>query len=145
MFVNRRRGTADPSGWTPFEPSDNFTSRWWEGQSHNKDPWYVQVIRDGDEVGRVELLPKDGLNPSYGVDPHLASTALEIRFFEVSSTCRRQGIGRAIIRELEAQHPDRALAAYSMNADDFWASLGWQRYDIPNERGPRSSPLFVQR
>jgi hypothetical protein len=54
-------------------------------------------------------------------------------------------IATAMVRELEAQNPDRTLVAFSMHADDFWASLGWQRYDRPNERGPHSSPLFVQR
>jgi GNAT superfamily N-acetyltransferase len=131
-FVDKRRG--------PFEHSDNFTPRWWDRASSGKDaPWYVQVVRDGEEVGRVELLIKDGLNPAYGVDPQLASTALQIRFFEVSAACRRQNIGTTIIRELETWHPDRALVVYS-EADDFWGSLGWTRYDGP----PGNQTLFVQ-
>jgi hypothetical protein len=104
----------------------------------------VQVLRDGDEVGRVQLEEKVGL-VHYGVDPYLESNALKIQLIEVSSTCRGQDIGTAIVRELETRNPDRTLVAFSMNTDDFWASLGWQRYDHPAESLPRSSPLFVQR
>jgi hypothetical protein len=145
-FVEKRRGRADRSSWTPFEPSKSFNSDWWNDplQYSWDDAWFVQVLRDGDEVGRVRLEKPLSL-AHYGVDPNLDSNALKIQLIEVSSTCRRLSIGTAIVRELETRNPDRTLVALSMEADDFWASLGWQRYDVPNEQGPRSSPLFVQR
>jgi ribosomal protein S18 acetylase RimI-like enzyme len=73
----------------------------------------------------------------------LESNALEIQFIEVANECRRQGIGTEIVRELAATHPNRTLVAFSEQADEFWASLGWRRYDHPKE--PRfHRPLFIQ-
>ncbi|MCU1701333.1 MAG: family N-acetyltransferase [Mycobacterium sp.] len=108
----------------------------------NDDPWYIQVLRDGDEVGRVELDETVGLR-HYGVDRHVDSIALEIQFIEVSADCQRQGIATEIVRELEARHPDRTLVAFSEQADDFWESLGWRCYIHPTE-GRFYRPLFVQ-
>ncbi|MDT5012664.1 MAG: hypothetical protein QOH57_4281 [Mycobacterium sp.] len=73
----------------------------------------------------------------------LESRALEILYFEVSDRCRRQGIGTKIVRELEARHSDRTLVAFSQDADDFWGSVGWQRYAHPTD--PLYQTLFVQR
>jgi GNAT superfamily N-acetyltransferase len=93
-------------------------------------------------VGRVEFDNKVGLR-HYGVDPQIDSRALEIQFIEVSNQHRRQGIGTQIVREIETWHPERTLVAFSEEADDFWASLGWHRYDHPSE--PRwYRTLFVQ-
>lgn len=102
----------------------------------------MQVLRKGDEVGRVALDQKVGLR-HYGVDRQLESNALEIQFIEVSNDCRRQGIATQIVRELEARHPDRTLVAFSEQADDFWASLHWRRYNHPTE-ARFYRPLFVQ-
>jgi ribosomal protein S18 acetylase RimI-like enzyme len=142
-LIEKRRGSADRYSWTPFEPSDSFNPDWWDHPPYGvDDPWYVQVLRDGEEVGRVELDEIVGLR-HYGVDRRLESKALEIQFIEVSSTCRRQGIATAIVRELEERHADRTLVAFSEQADDFWRSLGWDRYVHPTR--PFNRPLFVQR
>jgi hypothetical protein len=47
------------------------------------------------------------------------------------------------MQALGTRHPERRLLAFSEEADDFWASLGWTRYDHPE--GPRSYRLlFMQ-
>lgn len=143
-FVERRRGRSDRYSWIPFESSGSFNPDWWDRPPYgDDDPWYVQVLRNGDEVGRVKFDDRKLSLRGYGVSRQVAANALEIGFFEVSDTCRREGIGTAIVRGLEAQYPDRTLVAFSMEADDFWGSLGWQRHDHLTE--PRNRTLFVQR
>jgi len=93
-------------------------------------------------VARIELDEQVGLG-HYGVDPQVESRALEIQFIEISADFRRKGFGTKIVRQLEARHPDRTLVAFSEQADEFWASLGWKRYDHPTEaRFYRA--LFIQ-
>jgi hypothetical protein len=94
-FVDIRRGGADTYSWSPFEHSDGFKAfDWWDRVSYwNDDPWYIQILRDGDEEGRVELDEKVGLR-HYGVDRRLESNALEIHFIEVPANYRRQRIYR---------------------------------------------------
>jgi GNAT superfamily N-acetyltransferase len=142
-FIEIRRGGANRHSWSPFEPSHGFDAfDWWDRLPYwNDKPWYIQILRDESEVGRVELDEKVGLR-HYGVDRHLEAKALEIQFIEVSADCRRQGIATQIVRELERRHPERTLVAFSEQADDFWASLGWRRYDHPTE-AQFYRPLFV--
>ena len=46
------------------------------------------------------------------------------------------------VQALAQRHPDRRLFAYSEEADRFWVSLGWERFDHPE--GPRfHRPLFI--
>jgi ribosomal protein S18 acetylase RimI-like enzyme len=80
-------------------------------------------------VARVELDSAVHVD-HYEAAPHLGPTALEIQFIEVSSRFRRSGIGTEVVRELAARNPGRRLVAFS-EADEFWASLGWYRYDHP--------------
>jgi hypothetical protein len=107
------------------------------------DRWYVQLLRDDAEVGRVKLDDRKMSLRSYGVDRRRAANALDIEFVEVSDTCRRGGIGTAIARGLEAKYSDRTLVAFSEQANDFWGSLGWDRY-VHSTR-PWNRPLSVQR
>jgi GNAT superfamily N-acetyltransferase len=134
--------SARNGSWSPFERSDSFDAfEWWDRVPYwNDDPWYIQILRDGEEVGRLELDEIVGLR-DYGVDRPLKFKPLEIQFIEVSSTCWRQGIATAIVRGLEERHPDRTLVAFSQEADDFWRSLGWDRYVHPTR--PWNRPLFV--
>jgi len=142
-LIEKRRGGASRYSWLPFEESDNFTPDWWDRpRTYRDDPWFVQVLREGVEVGRIELDEGIRCFKNYGADPRLQSNALEIQFIEVSTDYRSQGIGTEIIRELAAIHPTRRLCALSEDADEFWASLGWRRYDHPKE--PRNRPLFIQ-
>jgi hypothetical protein len=48
-----------------------------------------------------------------------------------------------MVKELERRFPNRRLLAFSEEADGFWTSLGWERFDHPD--GPRFyRPLFIQ-
>jgi len=70
-------------------------------------------------------------------------TALEIQLIEVSGTHCRRGIGTAVVRAVAATHPTRRLVAFSEEADAFWASLGWDRFQHETEPKYWRS-LFVQ-
>ena len=148
-LIEKRRGGHDKYTWQPFQPNaGDFNTDWWERRQLTLDnPWYVQVIdADGDEVARIELDDK-GFETTYFVGaPRLGQARLEIQFFEVSSRRRGQGIGTQAVGLLTDMLPDRRLCALSMNADRFWSSLGWSRYEHveQTERVPQYSPLFVQ-
>ena len=128
---------------SPFTEHDGFTDDWWNRPMGDAPKYrFIQVLRDGAEVGRVELDEKV-YTAHYAGAPDLGDVALEIQFIEVVENCRRQGIGAAIIEYLAETHQRRRLVAFSEGADGFWSSLGWQRYDHPE--GPRfHRPLFVR-
>lgn len=46
------------------------------------------------------------------------------------------------MQRLIATYPDRRFLALSEDADDFWASLGWIRYDY-NDGPFQYQPLFI--
>ena len=74
--------------------------------------------------------------------PDMGTRALEIQFIEVARSHRRTGIGAEVVRRLVEAHPERRFLALSEDADQFWATLGWDRYDHPD--GPDwYRPLFV--
>jgi hypothetical protein len=73
----------------------------------------------------------------------LGATALEIQFIEVSRPFRRRGIGTQVISYLTANHPDRRPVASSDQADEYWSSLEWHRYDH-KEGSICWRPLFAQ-
>lgn len=139
-----RRGPDDDRYvWTAFDLDDEFNGEWWDSPPYlQDDPLYVQVLLDDTEVARVEL--DEGFEGSVHVGaPKLGQQALEIQFLEVAQSHRRLGIGAEVVRRLADLYPSRRLLALSEGADEFWASLGWDRYDYSN--GPHQyRPLFVQ-
>jgi GNAT superfamily N-acetyltransferase len=139
-LVELRRGDHDRYTWTPFEPSADFTSGWWDHAPYeDDDPWFLQALDAGIEVARVELDDTFGV---YEGGPTFGPGLLEIQLIEVATGFRRRGIGTWVVRELATRHPDRTLVALSEAADEFWASLGWRRYQHPTE--PQyHRPLFV--
>ena len=143
-LIDRRRGDADKDRWAPFELAGDFEPRWWMLRDFGLlcDPWFVQVVRDGDEVARVELDEKVSLEGYLGPSGLPGPAPLEIQFIEVSPRLRRQGVGAAVIAALSARHPDRRLVAFSEDADAFWSGVGWERHEHPSGRNYR--PLYVQ-
>lgn len=138
----RRSPTDDRYIWTPFEPNEEFNGEWWDSPPYLIDePHYVNAMLDGIEVARVELDYDFGGSMHLGA-PKLGSAALEIQFFEVAKSYRRQGVGVEVVQRLIARYPDRRLLALSEDADEFWASLGWSRYDY-NDGTHQYRPLFV--
>lgn len=139
-LVDIRRGDADRYTWLPFTECDEFTFEWWSrGTYLSDDPHYVQALIEGVEVARVELDHEFEGSDHLGA-PDLGTSALEIQFFEVARSHRRRGIGSTVIQQLTGAYPQQRLLAMSEEADEFWLSLGWQRYDHPD---CYYRPLFV--
>lgn len=134
-LVDLRRGTANKYSWRPpFDSTIAYENeRWWDHAPYfAEDPWYVQVLEAGVEVARVELDDLGGINPEYTDVPALGPERLEIQFIEVATAARGRGVGTRVMRGLEQRHANRRLFAYSEEADGFWTSLGWDRFDHPD-------------
>jgi hypothetical protein len=131
------------SWWTPFTSSDGYEHpHWWQSAGGTiGDPWFVQVLEAGVEVARVQLDEIGGINPDYLNVPAIGDEQLEIQFIEVATAVRRRKIGPQAVQALSVRNPDRRLLAYSEGADEFWASLGWDRFD--HSEG-RHRALFIQ-
>lgn len=145
-FVEFRRGAAAGHRWRPpFDWSVDYENpHWWDGSPNGVvDPWFIQVWQSGAEVARVEFDDPGGINPNYANVPPLGGERLEIQYIEMARMARRHGIGTRVVRALEDRHRDRRLFAYSMNADGFWANLGWEPF-YDSRPGSAGSPLFIQ-
>jgi ribosomal protein S18 acetylase RimI-like enzyme len=127
----------------PFDDHCGYTPGWWNRPMGEGDrTQFIQVLRDGPEVARVELDEVVGID-HYARVPPRGERALEIQFIEVKDEERRLGIGTEVVRALIARYPNRRLVAYSEGGDGFWSSLGWERYEHPTE--PKFyRPLFIQ-
>lgn len=145
-LIDHRRGSASEYSWLPpFDWTVEYQNdRWWdEPRYYSDEPWFVQVMEDGVEVARVELDDPGGINPTYVNVPAIGPERLEIQCIEVATAARGRRIGTQVVQALVQRHPDRRLMAYSEDAHDFWASLGWDRFDHPE--GPQfHRPLFIQ-
>jgi GNAT superfamily N-acetyltransferase len=139
LIEKQRQGDGRYS-WISFEPNDEFDSGWWDGLREYFDGHrYFEARLEGVEVARLELIEEVDFE-HYNVSD--LDAALRIHLIEVAKSHRRRGIGREVVKRLTAMFPGRRLVALS-EADDFWASLGWERHDHPD--GPDScEPLFVQ-
>lgn len=129
--------------WIPFRLDIEFEPTWWNEPRYLDDTFrYVEVRMNDTEVARIAL-SEDISVENYPTAPQLGDEALEIQLIEVSSNCRRRGVGTEVVRVLAEAHPHRRLIAFSEQADDFWTSLGWRRHDHP--LGPAFyRPLFIQ-
>ena len=144
QLINLPRGDARTHAWIP--PFDRMVAydneHWWCRRFSSEAYRYVQALQDGVEVARLVLDDPGGINPAYAGAPELGTERLEIQFVEVATESRRRGIGGRVVRALAEQHSSRRLFAYSEKADNFWTSLGWNRFDNPQQ--PRSRSLFIQ-
>ena len=138
----RRAAWENTYRWRPFEPNQMFNPDWWDRPRYNhRDPHCIAVFLDGTEVARVEL-DHHFRGSRHAGAPRLGDLALEIQFIEVAASHRRRGIGSEVVRLLVERYPHRRLLAMSEDADGFWESLGWGRYD--HRQGPQwYRPLFV--
>ncbi|MGH3633534.1 MAG: GNAT family N-acetyltransferase [Mycobacterium sp.] len=106
--IDHRRGDASNSWLPPFAWTVDYENeRWWDEPHHYYvgEPWFVQVLADGDEVARVELDDPGGINPQYVSVPKLRAERLEIQFIEVAAAARGRGIGTRVVRAIELRHP----------------------------------------
>ena len=69
---------------------------------------------------------------------------LEIQLIEVATTAARRGIGTEVVQGLAERHRGRRLFAYSEEADEFWASLRWDRFDHRDGQPQFYRALFIQ-
>lgn len=128
--------------WQPFVEDTNFNQDWWDDTwdlDEQHSLWSVE--QDGKEVARLVLLPTVDYQ-HYAHVPDLGPHLLEVDFFEVARPARHQGVGAATMRLLTVHFPGRRLLAFSEEADGFWSSLGWDRYDHPDGLDLHR-PLFV--
>lgn len=143
LIEKRRESGKDRFVWQPFERSERFNHGWWNHPLRVDDASiYLQVQLGGVEVARVELDDRADFTHEFGA-PRLGAVALEIQFIEVAPAYRGKGVGTQVIALLSAVNPGRRLVAFSEQADEFWASLGWERYEHP-EQAPWRRPLYIQ-
>jgi hypothetical protein len=131
----------------PFDWSVGYENdQWWDDVRYYyvTEPWFVQVLEGDTEVARVELDDPGGINPEYTGVPELGDERLEIQLIEVATAAARRGIGTGVVRGLAQRHRDRRLFAYSEEADAFWASLGWDRFDHQDGQPQFHRALFIQ-
>ncbi|WP_020105065.1 GNAT family N-acetyltransferase [Nocardia sp. 348MFTsu5.1] len=142
LIEKRRTDRDDFYNWQPFGNDEGFTRAWWSDRTWHQDPdpWCLEVQQDGVEVARVELDNTDDV--PYDVASWLGAEALEIVFIEVAEPFRRKGIASEAVQAIAALYLDRTLVAFSEGGDDFWSSLGWDRFDHAD--GPLlAKPLFI--
>jgi GNAT superfamily N-acetyltransferase len=144
-FIDLRRGSADKYSWIPpFDSAVVYENdQWWDEVKYYylHEPWFVQVLEDGAEVARVELDDAGGINPTYKGVPAIGTERLEVQLIEVATTARGRGVGTRVVHGLARRHANRRLFAYSENADAFWDSLDWNRFDHPDGY---HRPLFIK-
>ncbi|MET8907615.1 GNAT family N-acetyltransferase [Micromonospora sp. NPDC004551] len=143
-FIEKRRGPEAEWFWFPFADNDDFNPTWWSHRSLYGESRYslLEVRSDGLEVARIELDTEVTFDHYLGT-PHLDGTALEIQLIEVAASQRRRGIGTKVLHALATRYPERRLVASSDEAEGFWASLGWTRFDRQKD-AQLSHFLFMQ-
>lgn len=130
---------------SPFETSIEFTDSWWDTVPSDYENGNVEFLlfrMDDLEVARAQILLNRRPNPDYGVFP-VASAYIDLAFFEVASSHVRRGIGTLAVQALSNRYPHVGLLAYSEEADAFWNTLGWHRYEHP-EGTLSFRPLYVR-
>lgn len=140
------RLNPDTSGsvvYKPFSESDDFSDEWWDDTIYGFEPTqHFYSFYDGQyEVVRVEVEIQDVLNEEYEQPAHPGPYAV-IHFFEVSEEHRRKGYGTEAVHLVADRYPGLPLVAFSQDADDFWGSLGWARYEHRTEPD-FSRPMYV--
>jgi hypothetical protein len=119
-FIEIRRSGTDRYSWTPFEFSESFdTFDWWDRVPYwNDNPWHIKVLRDEDEVGRLELDETVELS-HYGLDRDRQSKALEIQFIEVSANWHLEYHTAAAVHLIAERQPVGCAVEYQHILDDI--------------------------
>lgn len=128
--------------YKPFSEADNFDDDWWLDTLDGFVPsiHFYSFYSGQDEVARAEVEVQDEVDPGYELQ--LPAPYAVIHFFEVSEDHRRHGLGTDAVRLLADRYGDLPLVAFSEGADEFWGSLGWQRYEHRTEP-EHSRRMFV--
>ncbi|MGO2864573.1 GCN5 family acetyltransferase [Corynebacterium casei] len=133
---------------TPFKRNSGFERTWWHSRAGyvGSDPFsdkdYIQFLIDETEVGRAEVT--DWVLTDTYVGVHSEIAAKQITFFEIHQDNRRKGYGTEFISYLIAHYSELPLAAFSENADEFWAGIGWHHFPRRDGEGqPYIRNLYV--
>lgn len=129
----------------PFSSSDDFTDGWWDDAIYGFEPsqHYYSLYDGQHEVVRVEVEVQDTLADEYELPVHPGPYAV-IHFFEVSEDHRRRGYGAEAVQLIDDRYEDMPLVAFSEDADLFWGSLGWSKFEHKTEP-LHSRPMYVSR
>lgn len=132
--------------FSPFEESPEFDDDWWRvGRpvyESSRTVHNIQAVIQGHEVARALVVDdRAPVSAAYGV-PYDTAGFLEISLFETALSVRRYGVGAKVVKLVGRKFGDRPMIAFSEDADAFWASLGWERFDHENGR---NRPLFIGR
>lgn len=143
-LVELRGRPGDPCD-SPFVEHGGFNERWWSRAPWGDVRWF-EARRGAFGVARVQLIDGgDKVNSTYVDVPSLGRDALKIQFIEVHADHRCQRLGTEVLGLLSSGLPGHRLFAYS-EADGFWTSLGWLRFEHPNyaEHPTGYQVLFIQ-
>lgn len=131
----------------PYQVLEGFDRRWWHDSARNlgEDTRggtdYIQFLADGVEVGRAEVSGWQ-LSDSYiGIDSKVPTK--QIWFFEIRRDFRRQQYGAEFARYLIRHYAACPLIAFSHEADEFWAGIGWYYYPRKDGNTIHYRKLFV--
>ncbi|MFF2244288.1 GNAT family N-acetyltransferase [Arthrobacter sp. NPDC058130] len=141
--IRLKPDTSGPVVYKPFSESDDFTEDWWVGDIYGFEPTQhlYSFFVGQDEVARVEIEIQDFINEEYEQPAHPGPYAV-IHFLEVSGDYRRKGYGTEAVQMLAERYAGTPPVAFSAEADDFWGSLGWERYEHATEPY-RHNSMFV--
>ena len=137
---------------SPFDHgTEGFNDKWWHdsirigtiAEAEALDIAYVQLLKDGIEIGRAEITCWD-LRPGY-VGITTAVRCRMIWLFEINSGFRRQGYGKKFTALLTEKYSELPLIAFSKGADDFWAGIGWYFYPPKDKEETNYMKLFASR
>ncbi|MBB5840631.1 hypothetical protein [Kribbella italica] len=143
MVLRLIRRVSDPEAFQPpFDDRAGFNEDWWVYRQVNgeSNDWWSITDETGEDVARAEIDVESTSGDAYGVHAPPGGFT-EIEFFEVRADRRRTGIGTGAIHLLTQAYTDRTFAAFSEDADIFWAALGWTGYAHPTD--PTYRTLFI--
>jgi RimJ/RimL family protein N-acetyltransferase len=131
--------------YKPFSESDDFTGQWWNDTIYGLEPTqhFYAFFAGQHEVARAEIEVQNVNNTEYEQPAHPGPFAV-IHFFEVAKDHLRRGYGTDAVQLLADRHADTPLVAFSAEADEFWASQGWDRYAHSTEPADHNL-MFVSR
>jgi GNAT superfamily N-acetyltransferase len=135
-----REGRAN---YKPFSDDKSFEDSWWSGVAWgygDGETEFLSFQQGGVEVARAELSLDKRPNEDYQV-PSTGRRFVQVEFFEVSEDHRSRGVGTRAMRAVAQRYPAQCILAYSEEADEFWSSLGWIRFQNSSSRNYR--PLYV--
>lgn len=135
-FVEVRAG--GDRRWGVFGDDDRYELGWAELQpvpfEEDADRFF-EIHAGSGEVARLHLDSRTAFTAAWRGAPALRPQDVRIQMVEVAREARGRGIGRAIVDAVQDRHPHSRLVAVSVReAEGFWSSLGWDRFEHTEDR-----------